>query len=68
MSRRGLPKTVKTARSNHHCWKCGELIKKGDRFTMGMDWGSGSLIFRPICLRCVDKGYDKEHGQDESGI
>lgn len=65
---RDLPKTIKIAREEHRCRKCGGLIKKGDKFTMRMDWESGSLVFYPTCLKCAGKGYDKEHGQDESGV
>ena len=34
MSENRLPKAVKIAKEAHTCWKCGRLIKKGEKFTM----------------------------------
>jgi RNase P subunit RPR2 len=61
-----LPKAVKIAKEEHHCWKCGRLIKKGDRFTMRIDRDGGSFNTHPTCLKCDGRGYDKRY--DETGV
>jgi len=61
MSQEKLPKAIKIAQRDHQCWKCGGLIKKGDKFTMRMDKDSG--FFYPTCLKCDGRGYDKKYGQ-----
>lgn len=58
-----LPKAVKIARENHYCWKCGRLIKKGDKFTMRMDREARTYKCYPICLKCDGRGYDKKYGK-----
>ena len=59
MSENSLPKAVKIAREAHNCWKCGRLIKKGEKFTMRIDRDSGSFKTRPSCLKCDGRGYDE---------
>jgi RNase P subunit RPR2 len=55
-------KTIKTARKEHRCHRCGGVIKTGDSFTMRMDYEGGSLKFCPVCLGC-DGRFEKEKGR-----
>ena len=53
-------KAIKIAKREHKCWKCGRTIKPGDRFTIKMDWESGSLRTQPTCLECDGRfGHDR---------
>ena len=60
--KRQLPKAIKIARADHQCWKCGGLIKKGDRFTMRMNREAWTYRCYPTCLKCDGRGYDKKYG------
>jgi len=57
-----LPKAIKIAREDHRCWKCGGLIKKGDKFTMRMNTEARTYKCYPTCLKCDGRGYDKKYG------
>ena len=51
----GLPVVIRIAQQDHHCFKCGALIKKGDKMTMRMYKGGGSSVISPTCLKCAVK-------------
>lgn len=62
LSEEKLPRAIKIAQRDHQCWKCGALLKPGDKFTMHMDKDSGSFTCYPTCLKCDGRGYDKKYG------
>jgi len=57
-------KAIKIARQEHRCHGCGSVIKCGDRFTMRLDYESGSLKFCPTCLSCDGRFERKKAGND----